>query len=305
MRLIIQLAQVFKNGCEKSYRIIGRGGMYQTKRNEGQDASNREAEVREPKIEMIIKTVGEAGVCLDEEKAGLLLSYYERLIETNKVMNLTAVTEFNDVVKKHFADSLTLWRVFAGLAEKAEDTQQSLSDKLVSTETRLLSGQSLIDFGTGAGFPGLPLAIAYPEMQVTLMDSLNKRVKFLEETVKALGLTNVTVIHARAEDLARDKKHREAYDLAVSRAVANMSTLLEYTLPFVKKGGCFVAYKSVKGEEELAAAGRALKLLGGKVEKADNFTLFDMGRSLIAIKKTAQTPKAYPRKAGMPGKKPL
>jgi len=268
---------------------------------ERQKASDNE------RIRAIIETVREAGVCLDKEKAGLLLSYYERLIETNKVMNLTAVTEFDDVVKKHFADSLTLWRIESANKKGGSDGSGSATDAPDPGETdaAVFDGKSLIDVGTGAGFPGLPLAIVYPKMRVTLMDSLNKRTKFLEETVCELGLTNVTVIHARAEDLARDKKHRESYDLAVSRAVANMSTLLEYTLPFVKKGGFFVAYKSVKGPEELAEAGRALKLLGGALEKTEVFKLFDMERTLIAIRKTGQTPRAYPRKAGTPGKNPL
>lgn len=266
---------------------------------EGKKASDNE------RIRAIIETVREAGVCLDEEKAGLLLSYYERLIETNKVMNLTAVTEFDDVVKKHFADSLTLWHIESDEAVAGESGIAPDAADHGEADAKAFAGKSLIDVGTGAGFPGLPLAIVYPKMRVTLMDSLNKRTKFLEETVRALGLKNVTVIHARAEDLARDKKHRETYDFAVSRAVANMSTLLEYTLPFVKKGGFFVAYKSVKGTEELEEAGRALKLLGGTLEKAEVFKLFDMERTLIVIRKNSQTPRAYPRKAGTPGKNPL
>ena len=224
----------------------------------------------------------EAGFDLTDHQASLLLLYYERLVETNKVMNLTAVTEFDEVVRKHFADSLSLIKYMP-----------------------LTSGTRMIDVGTGAGFPGLPLAIVCPDVRVTLMDSLNKRIRFLEGLIDEMKLENVTAVHARAEELAFDQAYRESFDLAVSRAVANMSTLLEYTLPFVKKGGRFAAYKSLKGEDELEAAKKALYLLGGKTDKVETFDLFGMERSLIIIKKTAVTPRTYPRKAGTPAKKPL
>ena len=224
----------------------------------------------------------EAGFDLTDHQASLLLLYYERLVETNKVMNLTAVTEFDEVVRKHFADSLSLIKYMP-----------------------LTSGTRMIDVGTGAGFPGLPLAIVCPDVRVTLMDSLNKRIRFLEGLIDEMKLENVTAVHARAEELAFDQAYRESFDLAVSRAVANMSTLLEYTLPFVKKGGRFAAYKSLKGEDELEAAKKALYLLGGKTDKVESFDLFGMERSLIIIKKTAVTPRTYPRKAGTPAKKPL
>ena len=223
----------------------------------------------------------EAGFDLTDHQASLLLLYYERLVETNKVMNLTAVTEFDEVVRKHFADSLSLIKYMP-----------------------LTSGTRMIDVGTGAGFPGLPLAIVCPDVRVTLMDSLNKRIRFLEGLIDEMKLENVMAVHARAEELAFDQAYRESFDLAVSRAVANMSTLLEYTLPFVKKGGRFAAYKSLKGEDELEAAKKALYLLGGKTDKVETFDLFGMERSLIIIKKTAVTPRTYPRKAGTPAKKP-
>jgi len=234
------------------------------------------------RTEYLIRCISEAGVTITETQASLLLFYYERLIETNKVMNLTAVTDFEEAANKHFADSLTLNR--------------AIDPERVS---------SLIDIGTGAGFPGLPLAIVYPHIRVTLMDSLNKRIIFLENLIKELQLENVTAVHARAEDLARQADHREKYDLAVSRAVANLSTLAEYALPFVKVGGRFVSYKSSKGKAELAEADKAITALGGTIEKMENFTLFDMDRSLIVIKKVAKTPKKFPRKAGTPAKEPL
>lgn len=232
--------------------------------------------------DFILKITDEAGISLTEEKAEKLYRYYEMLVEWNKVMNLTAVTEFEDVVKKHFADSLTLNRVM--------DLQKI---------------NSLIDVGTGAGFPGLPLAICYPEIQVILLDSLNKRVKFLQAVIDDLGLKNVTAIHTRAEEGARQKNLREHFDVVVSRAVANLSTLSEYCLPYVKVGGHFVAYKSVKLDEEMPQAEKALKILGGSCEKIEKFELFDMERALVSIKKVKKTPGTYPRKAGTPSKMPL
>ena len=232
--------------------------------------------------DQLMSIMKEAGFDLTDHQASLLLLYYERLVETNKVMNLTAVTEFDEVVRKHFADSLSLIKYMP-----------------------LTSGTRMIDVGTGAGFPGLPLAIVCPDVRVTLMDSLNKRIRFLEGLIDEMKLENVTAVHARAEELAFDQAYRESFDLAVSRAVANMSTLLEYTLPFVKKEGRFAAYKSLEGEDELEAAKKALYLLGGKTDKVETFDLFGMERSLIIIKKTAVTPRTYPRKAGTPAKKPL
>lgn len=210
--------------------------------------------------------------------------YYEMLTQWNEVMNLTGITEYHEVMKKHFIDSLSLVRIF--------DTSVSCN---------------LIDVGTGAGFPGLALKIAFPQMEITLLDSLNKRILFLNAVIEELQLKGVTALHGRAEDYARPGKLREQYDLCVSRAVANLSSLAEYCLPFVKTGGCFISYKSDKSGEELAASENAVFLLGGKTEKVDEFMLpnSNIFRSLICIRKVRPTPKKYPRKAGTPTKEPL
>ena len=208
--------------------------------------------------------------------------YYEMLVEKNKVMNLTGITEWDEVLEKHFLDSISLIRVY-----------------------NLNQNISVMDMGTGAGFPGIPLKIAFPELRVTLADSLNKRVLFLQEVIDALELTDIEAIHGRAEDLARDKKYREQYDLSVSRAVANLSTLTEYCLPFVKLGGQFISYKSGEVDTEVAESKSAVFLLGGKVKDVVKFELGESGRSFIVIDKVKGTPKTYPRKAGTPSKKPL
>lgn len=208
--------------------------------------------------------------------------YFEMLVEKNKVMNLTGITEWDEVLEKHFLDSISLIR--------AIDLNQEIS---------------VMDMGTGAGFPGIPLKIAFPNLKVTLADSLNKRVLFLQEVIDALKLEGIEAIHGRAEDLARDKKYREQYDLSVSRAVANLSTLSEYCLPFVKIGGQFISYKSGEVEEEVASSKSAVFLLGGKTKDIVKFELGESGRSFIIIDKVKGTPKTYPRKAGTPSKNPL
>ena len=209
--------------------------------------------------------------------------FYDLLVEKNKVMNLTAITEFNEVQLKHFVDSLSICTV---LPENVK---------------------TVCDLGTGAGFPGIPMAIAYPDIQFTLIDSLNKRIKFLEEVVNKLGLTNVTLIHARAEEAGRNKLYREQFDLVVSRAVANIATLSEYCLPLVAVGGKFISFKSGDIDKEIDESGSAIKKLGGKLNNPIYFTLpdTDIKRSFVIIDKEKNTPKAYPRKAGTPSKEPL
>ena len=219
---------------------------------------------------------------LSEKQLEQFRVYFEMLVEKNKVMNLTGITEWDEVLEKHFLDSISLIR--------AVDLSKELT---------------VMDMGTGAGFPGLPLKIAFPNLKVTLADSLNKRVLFLQEVIDALGLTGIEAIHGRAEDLARDKKYREQFELSVSRAVANLSTLSEYCLPFVKIGGQFISYKSGECDEEVAASKSAVFLLGGKISSVVKFELGESGRSFIVIDKVKGTSKEYPRKAGTPSKKPL
>lgn len=223
-------------------------------------------------------------ITLTEKQIEQFLIYYEMLVEWNEFMNLTAITEYDEVMKKHFIDSISLI--------KAYDVTKSAK---------------VIDVGTGAGFPGLALKIAYPNLQVTLLDSLNKRIQFLNEVIDKLQLDGVETIHGRAEDFAKAGKLRETFDLCVSRAVANLSTLSEYCLPFVKVGGQFISYKSEKITEEMSAAENAIKLLGGKVKDQVEFTLpeSDIYRNLFVIEKVKETPKKFPRKAGLPSKEPL
>ncbi|MBQ9766089.1 MAG: 16S rRNA (guanine(527)-N(7))-methyltransferase RsmG [Lachnospiraceae bacterium] len=235
-------------------------------------------------ISIFTKGLRELNIELDDSKIKQFIDFYEMLVEKNKVMNLTAITEYDEVVVKHFLDSISIG--------KYVDFKE---------------GQTIIDVGTGAGFPGIPLKIAFPMINATLLDSLNKRIKFLEEVRDALELDKLNMIHGRAEDYGQDTNYREKYDYCVSRAVANMSTLAEYCLPFVKVGGYFVSYKSGNIEEELNNAKSALKILGAKVEKVESFILpdSDISRSLVFIKKIEPMKKKYPRKAGLPSKEPL
>ena len=224
------------------------------------------------------------GITLTDRQLQQFLQYYEMLVEWNQVMNLTAITEYRDVMKKHFVDSLSL--------VKACD---------------LKNGLSLIDVGTGAGFPGLALKIAFPGLKVTLLDSLNKRILFLNAVIDKLELSDVQTVHGRAEDQAKPGKLREVYDICVSRAVANLSVLSEYCLPFVRVGGVFVSYKSEKISQELADAKDAIRILGGNVKDQIEFMLpdSDFYRSLVVIEKCSCTQVKYPRKAGLPTREPL
>ena len=219
-----------------------------------------------------------------KEQQEQLITYYEMLVEKNKVMNLTAITEFEEVLDKHFLDSISL-----------------------AQYVDLTKPVSVIDLGTGAGFPGMPLKIMFPDLKITLADSLNKRILFLDEVISELGLTDIQTVHARAEDLAHDPNYREQFVYCVSRAVANLSSLSEYCLPFVRIGGSFISYKSGEIEEELAAAKKAIFLLGGQFDRVIPFQLegTDLNRSFVVIRKEKKTAKTYPRKSGMPTKKPL
>ena len=224
----------------------------------------------------------ELGVAECPSAADNLLRYSEILREKNKVMNLTAITDPTEIVTRHFLDC-------AALAP------------YMPQDGRVL------DVGTGAGFPGIPLKIAFPEVEVVLLDSLNKRVKFLNEVIGQLGLSKITAVHGRAEDFARQKDYREQFDLVVSRAVANLSSLSEYCLPYVKVGGRFVSYKSGKLNEELTAAQKAIHVLGGEAKEPVYFQLTgtEDERSFVCIEKGKATPKKYPRKAGTPAKEPI
>lgn len=234
------------------------------------------------------KGLEQLSITLSGEQKQQFLTYYEYLVEKNKVMNLTAITEYEEVITKHFLDSLAVVKTSCFKPEK-------------------LAGKRLIDIGTGAGFPGIPLKIAFPDLEILLLDSLNKRINFLNEVTEMLGLTKINTVHGRAEDYAKQKGYRESFDFCVSRAVANLSTLSEYCIPFVKQGGCFISYKSGSVDQELIQAEKAVKILGGQREEVVRFSLADtdMDRSFVVIRKAKPTPKKYPRKAGLPSKEPL
>lgn len=235
-------------------------------------------------LTILEKGCEELGIELTERQKEQYLLFYEYLIEKNKVMNLTGITEFEEVLTKHFLDSLA--------CVKAIDIKNV---------------KNVIDIGTGAGFPGVPLKIAFPHLEACLLDSLKKRVNFLEEAFALLHLENISAIHGRAEEFAKNKAYREKYDLCVSRAVSNLATLSEYCLPYVKTGGCFISYKSGKVQEEAEQAEKAIKILGGRVKDIVYFNLPDseIERSLVVIEKIKSTPGRYPRKAGTPLKEPL
>ena len=234
--------------------------------------------------QILEQELGELDIKQDQNQLERFHKFYQLLIEWNKVMNLTGITEYEDVVEKHFVDSLSII--------KAID----------------LSGiHTVIDVGTGAGFPGIPLKIAFPHLRVVLLDSLNKRIKFLDEVISQLGLTEIRTIHGRAEEYARKEEYREQFDLCVSRAVANLSTLSEYCLPYIQVGGMFVPYKSGEIDDEVEQSKKAVRILGGNIKEVMKFELpgTDIHRSFVLIHKEQHTQKKYPRKAGIPAKEPL
>lgn len=228
--------------------------------------------------------VKELSLVLNERQKKQFEDYYRILVEWNNVMNLTAITEYEEVIEKHFIDSLSIVNVID-----------------------FCKIYNVIDIGTGAGFPGIPLKIVFPEIQITLLDSLKKRVNFLNEVIVHLGLTDIHAVHGRAEDYAKQKEYREQYDLCVSRAVANLSTLSEYCLPYVKINGFFIPYKSGDIDDELQKSECAVNILGGSVNEVIRFQLpgTDINRSFVKIRKIKSTAKKYPRKAGLPSKEPL
>ncbi len=237
----------------------------------------------------LVNICNKINIEISDDQINCFEKYYELLIEKNKVMNLTAITDKEDVIVKHFIDSIALIPY--------------LLDKGININNKL----KIIDIGTGAGFPGLPLKIMMPDVKFTLLDSLNKRVSFLNEVIDELKLKDIEALHGRAEDYASDNKYREKYDICVSRAVANLSTLSEYCIPFVKEDGFFISYKAGESEEEINNSKNAIKILGGKINKVEEFVLpgTDVSRVFVFIRKLELTDKKYPRKAGVPAKKPL
>lgn len=229
------------------------------------------------------------GIHLTEKQEQQFKDYYDLLLEWNSRMNLTSITEYKDVMRKHFLDSLCIVQVSGA----------ELMD--------LTGVEKMINVGTGAGFPGIPLKIIYPHIELVLLDSLQKRIRFLDALAEKLGLQSVTTVHGRAEEIGRDKSFREQFDLCVSRAVAHMAVLSEYCIPLVGVGKYFVAYKSGKVGEELREAEKAIGLLGGVMKEKKDFVIpgSDMERSLICVEKVRKTSGKYPRKSGVPGKMPL
>ena len=222
------------------------------------------------------------GVRFSVKQTEQFFEYMNLLIEWNEKMNLTAITDPDEIILKHFIDSITI-------LNELED------------------GSKLVDVGTGAGFPGIPLSIMNPTLKITLVDSLNKRLIFLQEVVNRLKLENIEIVHARAEEFGQNKKYREQFDISTSRAVANLSTLSEYLIPLVKVGGKIISMKASEAKQELNEAKKAIEVLGGTVEKVDEFNLpqSDIGRTVIIIRKIKITPNKYPRKPGTPSKEPI
>ncbi|MFL0248548.1 16S rRNA (guanine(527)-N(7))-methyltransferase RsmG [Candidatus Clostridium stratigraminis] len=235
-------------------------------------------------FDMLNEACFNEGLAFDENKYNKLIKYKDMLKEWNEKVNLTAITDDEGIIKKHFIDSLKIFRF-----------------------SKLKSFKRIIDVGTGAGFPGIPMKILIPEMEIVLLDSLNKRINFLNEVISHLNLDGITAVHGRAEDFARENNYRESFDAAVSRAVANLSVLSELCIPFIKKNGYFIALKGPAVEEEINEAGKAIKVLGGQIESIIPVTVegTDLNHNLVVVNKINHTAKEYPRKAGVVAKKPL
>lgn len=242
--------------------------------------------------EYLEKNADKAGIFLSEEMLIKFEIFYNLLIETNKLFNLTAITEMHEVVLKHFLDSMMIEKCFS-------------NNNQINKKTFLFS--KVIDVGTGAGFPGIPMAILYPDVEFVLMDSLKKRLNFIEEVLKRANIKNVSLIHGRAEDLGQNMKYRESFDLCVSRAVASLPVLLELCTPFVRVAGRFVSYKSELIKEELEKSKRALSVLHCILEKQFEYTIpdSDLFRVLAVFSKERNLEKKYPRQAGKPKRNPL
>lgn len=235
-------------------------------------------------METLQKAFEELNISYDENLLSKFEIYMDSILEWNKKVNLTAITEKEEFIRKHYIDSV--------LCYNFEEMKKA---------------KRVIDVGTGGGFPGIPLALLFPEKEFTLMDSLKKRLKIIDDLSKEIGINNIVTLHGRAEDMGRNKEHREKYDICVSRAVANLATLSEYCLPFIKKGGNFLAYKGTKAEDEIKEASKAIFLLGGKIQREEKISLpgYDLNHNIIVIDKMQNTSAKYPRKAGIPSKEPL
>ncbi len=234
-------------------------------------------------MNIIEKYLNELDFSYDEKQIDNFNKYYELLVEWNKKFTLTSITEYEDAIIKHFIDSILICKFIE------------------------FKGKRIIDVGTGAGFPGIPLKIMNPDSEIILLDSLNKRINFLNTVIKELQLSNIIALHGRAEDVSRERKYRGSFDYSVSRAVANLSTLSEYCIPFLKTGGCFVSYKSDKSEDEINSAKKAIKTLKSKIIKVEETGLpgTDIIRRFVIIENIEPVDMRYPRKAGIPSKDPL
>lgn len=228
------------------------------------------------------KEAKDINIELEIDEANKFYEYTKNLLQWNEKINLTSITKTQDIITKHYIDSLTIAKYIS-------------------------KGDKILDIGTGAGFPGIPIKIIKEKCEITLIDSLNKRINFLDEIIKVLKLEGINTIHSRAEELGQVKEHREAYDVVISRAVAPLNILLEYMMPFVNLNGICICMKGINFEKELEDSNNAIGILGGKLQEIEKFTLpdTDINRTLIIIKKIKSTPKMYPRKAGIPSKTPL